>query len=220
MKKKIIVISLIVFTTVLFIPYILNKYNSDKLIESITILSGISSFITVIIAFLFFDKFGIEKSIKDKNLDTTLKLLETIKKTSVFIVGDNYYIQYRPATFGMESYEHSYSIKLIFSVDYHEELAPLKKYADNIYLPKEVKGKLVNIIPSVLGKSSKTIDISMYGKVSIGNHKHKDSKWEYDELNEEQVTLFDYLLKWEELVTNIQDWCMKNSDSKIDLNIN
>lgn len=217
MKRKIIICSSMIFSILILFPFIIGDSILNKISSSVSIISNVASFITVIIALLLYDKFGIDKSIKDKNLKASLDLLEQIKKTFITIQGDKFMINYRPTVFAMQWYEDSYSKELIFSSSYSSDISFLTNFSDNLYLPKEIKLKLDELLPFSMTQTSEDIKMSDFGKVSIGQP--KDVEWKFDIINNEKVTLYDYLFKWDDLITTIQDWCNKHSDSKIDLNI-
>jgi hypothetical protein len=218
MKKSILIFSTIIILFVFALPYFLNDKILSEVNFSITFLSGLSSFITVVIAVLLYSKYGIDKSIKERNLEATLNLLEAVKKTTVTITGNNWMIRYKPTTFSMKYYEKSYSRKLIFSGDYWEHISNLSAFSENLYLPKDIKQKLDRLLPFSMGQSSESLIITDYGKVELG--KPKSEVWKFDIYNNEPVTLYDYFLFWEGLISTIQEWCKNNSDSQIDLNIN
>ena len=231
MKKKILISALILFILILLLPFILSHEVLNKFNTGFSMVSGLATFVTVIIAALLFDKYGVDKSIKDRNLESALKLLETIKSTTVLIKWEKGLIQYRPTTFPMQIYEDSYSMKIAFTSDYMKQTDYLVKFFENVYLPKKIREKLDVILPHSIQHYSSDVDSKEYGLVFISKQNDKHLSWNYKDekekvgsktfgkLNGTEIMLYDYLLMWEELIEAIQDWCTKSSDSKIDLNV-
>jgi hypothetical protein len=218
MKKKIIIIAIILLIVIFTAIFILNDQIIESLKDAFSIIEGISSIVVVIIAFMLYDKYGFEKTIKEKNLEVSLKLLEEIKKTTILIVGKDEFLQYRLTSFSIMVYEHRYKEKLLFSENYYDNLNPIFEFSNNLYLPNEIKLKLDKIIPYTMGKCTQTVNLDEYWKVVIKGDKSKE--WLYNMINNQSdITVFDYLTNWDDLITTIQDWCSKNSDSKVDLNI-
>jgi len=231
MKKKILITAVVLFLLLLLLPFIFDSETLNKFNSGISLISGLATFVTVIIAALLFDKYGVDKSIKDKNLESALNLLETIKSTTILIKGNNYVIQYRPTTFPMQTYESSYQMKIAFSNDYLKQTRYLVKFVDNVFLPKQIRNKLNIITPHSISHVPNTTESNEYGIVNIGKQDDKHLNWSIKEskkqldnkafgyLNGRELTVYDYLLMWEELIEAIQDWCSKSSDSKLDLNV-
>lgn len=218
MKKRVIIYSIVVIIAVVIGSFFLSREVINHLKDAASILGGISSIVVMIIAILLYDKFGIDKSIKDKNLATALQLLEELKKTFIDISGKGYILSYRVSTFPINLYESSYNTKLLFPKSYLHDLHNVFSYTDNIYLPKEIKEKLDKVKPSFLTKSSKEINEEEYGKVTVNFN--QDTEWMFDGINDQkEITLFEYLVKWDELIMSIKDWCSNNSDTMIDLNV-
>jgi len=219
MKRKVIYSALIIYLALASLAFIIDNKTLEALRNTFTIISGTASFITVVIAILLYNKYGIDKTIKDKNLEVSLKLLEEIKKTVITFSNKNFSAFYRPATWSYEIFESHYSTKLLFPDTYYSDLEFIVKYSSNLFLPKEIKQKLDKIIPSSMGSHSETTDLTEYANVSIRGS--KSNKWEMNILNNEKdITMYDYFIKWDDLITTIQDWCDNNSSSKVELNIN
>lgn len=200
------------------LSFLLKESTIESIKDAFSIIGGVASFIVMIIAIMLYDKFGIEKTIKEKNLDVSLKLLEEIKKITIVIKGYNYKVFYDVTKIPINAFEEHYGEKLLFPENYREELNSIFVYTNNLYLPREIKEKLDAIIPYSLGALNDGINNDGYGKVIIN---YRDStKWMYNHINNEtDIKLYDYLIKWDELIFTIQNWCKNNSDSKIDLNI-
>jgi hypothetical protein len=218
MKQKILLLSIAVFTTLVIGSLFLNKDILENLRNTFTVISGTASFITVVIAILLFNKYGIDKTIKDKNLEISLKLLEEIKSIRIIITSDDFGCYYQPTVVPIEQYEFAYKAKLLFSKTYANDLQFLRKYSTNLYLPLEIKKKLDILIPSAMGRIQELIKESDYALVTINGN---ESEGTYNWINSvEEITVFKYLIMWDELITTVKNWCVRNSDSKIDLNIN
>lgn len=218
MRKRIILITIISLVVVILASFILNQTIIDQLKDAFSLISGLASFVVMILAILLYDKFGIDKSIKEKNLESSLKLLEVIKKTSIKIEGNKFVLFYQVGIVSINIFEDHYKTKLLLPNNYFDTINTVTKFANDLYLPNQIKMKLDKLVPQVLGVTIDSLNEKDYAKVIINNSKVEE--WKFNMLNNnEEITLFDYLIKWDDLISTIKEWCEKNSDSKIDLNI-
>jgi hypothetical protein len=131
----------------------------------------------------------------------------------------NFVCNYRPATWSMVYYEPLYNSKLLFPDTYYNDLMSITKFSNNLYLPREIKQKLDEIIPYEMESQDYPLNESEYLKVYVIGT--KGTEWNFNTINKQKdITLQNYLIKWDELIMRIKDWCESNSASKIDLNIN
>ncbi len=217
MKKKLIVLSLFILVSTLLCSFLVPEGIIKHLKDVLSIISGITSFVVMLIAILLYNKYGVDKSIKDKNLEISLKLLEELKTINIGVWRESFGMQHRITTFSIDLYESHYGTKLLFPKSYYDDLNHIFAFSNNLYLPKSIKEKLDNIIPYILTPITQEIDQKQFGKVSI--NLNKDVEYGFYEINNEQLTVFEYLVKWDELVTSIQEWCNKNAETKLDLNL-
>jgi hypothetical protein len=218
MKKNLVLITLLLCIIVFALPFVLSEKILEGINQSISILGGVASFVTLLIAVLLYTKYGVDKSIIEKNLSTTLSLMQEIKKTTIVINGDNFGIRYRPAVFSMKHYEDKYTTKLVFSLDYMDALSHISKYSDDLYLPKTIKPKLDLLLPYIFEPSSDSLNLKEFGKVNVLGH-ITEEEHKFDIINNNQITVYEFLNQWQELIDAIQQWVKDNSDSDIDLNI-
>ena len=143
MKKRDIIIILVLIAIVLFfIPFVFEKGTNEKIVSGINLIAGFASLLTMIIALLLFNKFGIETSLLEKQTKEVFELLETLNKSNVFIQGNREMMRFNPAKPYIKFYEYYYDRKLVFSIKYIEGLHNIWKYSDNVFLPKEIAEKL------------------------------------------------------------------------------
>ncbi len=93
---------MILLTVILAGAFLLEKSTIESIKDAFSVIGAITSFIVMIIAIMLYDKFSIDKSIKEKNLDISLRLLEEIKKITIRVNGKNYMLQYRATTFPID----------------------------------------------------------------------------------------------------------------------
>lgn len=162
MKNKIIIFAIISFFIFVSLAFFINASMLEALRNVFAIISGTASFITVVLAVLLYNKYGIEKTIIEKNLDISLKLLEEIKKIEITFTGSNFTVYYRPATWSFEYFEAHYHIKLLFANTIVNDLENIALYSNNLYLPKEIKKKVDKILPYMLSYNTDIPNISEY----------------------------------------------------------
>ena len=219
MKNKIFFSAIAIFIVFTSFAFFVNGSILESLRNTFTIINGTASFITVVIAILLYNKYGVDKTIKEKNLEISLKLLEDLKKMRIRFMGKNFGCIYRPGTSSFEYLEPFYSSKILFPETYFEDLDFLNKYSLNLYLPKEIKTRIDILIPSVMSSDVPEEKRSDYAKVVIIGG--KENKWICNIVNgEKETTIYEYFIKWDELITTIHTWLKNNSTDRIDLNIN
>ena len=120
MKKYYLVLIVIVALIAFLIPFLFTDKTNQILNVSGGLLSTVSSIITLLIALILFDKYGLRKTIKDKQSDLVLGLIEDLKRVRVFIEGQEGFIQYRPLKNWQTFYEKNIDKQLVFNINYWE----------------------------------------------------------------------------------------------------
>lgn len=197
--------------------FLVNESTISKIKDAFSIILGITSVVVMVISILLFKKYGIDKSIKEKNLDIVLKLLQEIKKVTLTFNGERSTCFFRLGKYSMVEFEDYYNQKILFPSNYSMDLNSIFTFSDDLYIPDEIKEKLDKLIPYSMART-KVIDENDYFRLFIKRSHSKDSG--VNRINDRiDITLFDYLIMWDELITTIKNWINKNSDSKIDLNV-
>lgn len=87
MKKLFIVLFFVLLLVSVVVPLLLNATCEDAIhvIDHISfIIAAFCGIITTVIAILLYDKYGVEKTVLEKNLKVVLQVIEELKKTNCF----------------------------------------------------------------------------------------------------------------------------------------
>lgn len=218
-NNQLIFLSITILAFILWISFYLGKEQLDKIKDGLYIFSGLTSLVTMIIALLLFNKYGLDKTVKERNLNTSLKLLSEIKKVRIKIEGKSFSCYYGAAIDNIQQFEDFYDKKLLFPQSYYQDLNSINELYQDLFLPKEIKSKLKIIVPTMSFHVPKKVDTSEYGRVIINNNSDSN-EWEFSGINDNSdITVFDYLTNWDELITAIDKWCNENSNTRLDLNM-
>lgn len=93
---KIFILILLLLTLGLgFLPFLLNPTIQASLTVSENLIGTIASLTTVLIAILLYSKYGVEKSVLEKQTETVLRFLTELKKTRFLCNSDQTSLQLR-----------------------------------------------------------------------------------------------------------------------------
>ena len=141
-RRTTIVISIVIAIFLFVTPFFFRKETNESIVSGVNLISGIASFLTLLIALLLYNKFGIETSLLEKQTKQVFELLENLNNYSVLLEGKDLFMKLNPAKPYMKFYEEYYERELVFSVKYIEGLQHIWKHVDNVFLPKEIANKL------------------------------------------------------------------------------
>ena len=192
-----------------------------------------SSFFTIIIAMLLYDRFGYRKIIYEKKLELVLKLLEKLKATTINIAYKNLregkafygqiYIDKKQIDFKVLENNININSFVIFHLgDIENYFSPFNILVSNPYMPKEIVKKLeflnVNHFEGVkenLSYQNENIKISVY-KPSISVVIPDLDDW-YK--MREDMSIATFINNYLDCLNSIEEWINKHSNIKSDLNI-
>ena len=212
---------LFVFVVVIicWIPFNLSSETREVLKTSSSLLAAASSLLTLVVAFLLFDRYGLKKSLRQKQYETVLSLIEEVKKVSITIDGQTpLLLIYRP-TVDYKTYERYFNKKLLFSLGFLGGLNSVFDFANHVYLPKQIAVKLDGFRPGMLASMKPEVTND---PIYIKAYFEKDDpkfKIVMGQLNERDYTLYDYHCEWIELIDEIEKWLRENDIDTTDLNI-
>lgn len=217
MKKHNIIILLIIIAVILFsIPFFFEKTTNDNIVSGINLIAGFSSLLTLIIALLLFNKFGIETSLLEKQTKQVFELLENINKSNILIEGKSEFMRFNPAKPYLKFYEDYYNRKLLFSTKYIEGLETIWKFSDNVFLPKEIATKLRGLQIYMISNLKEEVNADEL-RVSAPFKSDEDEK--FGRGNDKEILMFDFVNNWNELIDEIKNWISTNSSMKSELNL-
>lgn len=204
MKRRIVILStVLVFVFLMTIPFLLNEDLQKTISVSIALVSGLSSLITLFIAYILFDKYGLQKDFSKTQTEIVLSQLETIKTVRFLIRSDGKFLQFFPVKNRIESYEFLYSDKLIFNKKYWDYMNHIFQFSSSIYMPKEIVAKINRLKPSVI-EHINAMEMDSYSKVTFWGENEKDAI--YGKLNAEDITFQEFYTCWIDILDEISNW--------------
>ena len=182
-----------------------------------TIISSFASVLTLIIAILLFNKFGIETPLLEKNTSVVFAFIEELKKTRLFINGKNYGLMIRLHDSYHTSFEEYYGEKLIFSREYLDGLSKLFEISESPFMPKSIYQKVDQLKFYILSMDIKDEDLNNFATVTVLGQAIIDAK--FGRFNHKDMTLFELLNIIDDIKSETVKWISKNSNYSPDLNL-
>jgi len=211
MKNVFIVIIVLV---IILISIFFTEEINIKLAQITSILANLCSIITVIIAILLYQRYGIEKTILEKQQRVVFKLIETLKETYFQIYNVNTLINFKITHPYEKVYESNYSKNFIFTEVYSKGFNHIWEFCDNLYLPKNIASSLRKFEMVYLDIIS---DYKLNENDLIITHPNYIDN-QFGVLNGEKITFFDFINLCNNLNSVINEWIEKNSVNKAELN--
>ncbi len=201
--------------------------------EFLNAISAISTLLTLSIALLLFDRYGIKKTIKEKQLEVVAGLLIDIKSLR-FTLSDEKQCSFisfergEYATLIRNSNHVEIATKyLLFGKQYLEKMEKIWKVLDNIYLPLSVKESFIPLqFCNLSGKKGAELKdllannhLAVDEMFNVGSNDTKFTEY-YGYINDKKITVTDYFEQWNKTIDALKLWLKKNSGIREDeLNI-
>jgi hypothetical protein len=231
MKNKLsifFILTSILAILILLLPLLFLCDIKESLTLGATLLTSIAAFATFVVAYLFYDKFGIGKKITEKQTETVIELLEQLRKVWFLIklegkdgVTEHLIIRGMSKNltyFKFDSFNNKY-ITFHFE-NYNNGMKSLLSFINNIWIPLEIKEKMNFLDLHVLETTSNNNAYKEnFVTISINNSVEKEKEKEFGRKNNEDIKYFQFISSMEILVISIEGWLNKHSNIPIDLNI-
>lgn len=111
------------FSGIIILPFLIKNdyYSSISVIADM--IGGLSSFITLIIAILLYNKFEMDKILLEKQTEAVLNLFKEIKKTTL-LINDNkkFFLRMHLNSKSFSSFDKFKDKELLFSMNYLKKL--------------------------------------------------------------------------------------------------
>jgi len=152
MKKSILIL---IFLTVLaagvLIPSLADPCIWDKVSRGKDIVTALSSLITLVIALLLYNRFGVEKSVRDRQTNAVIALLEAMKRLRLVIHGDAgiFLFTVHRDRFEFFQSQNLGDKTLLFNYRYLEEMKKVEDALENVFMPKSVRKEFQALISHV-----------------------------------------------------------------------
>ncbi len=151
LKSKYLIVASLISIVGFCIPFTLKEQSeswNSVISSAFTIFSTILSVITLIVAILLFDRFGITGKFKEKQADRVIELAEFLKSTNITATakGLRYFVH---ATQSSEEIRNSFpryredsNKTILFPENFESLIKNLYIIRDNHWFPKEIKDKM------------------------------------------------------------------------------
>lgn len=222
MKKQLLIIGSLVFTVIIIaLPFFLPPEVNESLVTASNVVSSIASLATLMIAILLFSKYGVEKSVLDRQTDATVKLLTELKKTRFIFEYEGGMVQVRLNRL-KNKYWNKYEDKnLRFDMWYAETLKDIWDLSDDIFLPIEIAQRLEPLIlQDLIGEkkqSNNVLRVQIPGS-SVNFFTNKKDYETIGLLNGKEMTLGEFIQLWNSVVEIATSWLKSHSSVDIELN--
>lgn len=220
-KKQFIFLTTILSAITIVLPFFIKNCEESWLTVYSSVLTAIgtvATFITLIIAFCFYEKFGLESKFIEKQTDTVLELINLLKGKTIFAhsVYGTYFLY--PSCerikdlpeFDLYDKDKKKYI-LISNEDYQKAWEKVFGIKRNYFLPKEIQKKFKFIEFPLSIEIEDSNDKEKYIRISFV--KNQDEKWTQPL---PKMTFENFNLGIFELVKSIEDWLKLHSDFEID----
>jgi hypothetical protein len=219
-KKTLIAVLILTIILAVFLPIIFREKTEgfNQILNVIaTLISSIAGLLTLLIAIILFNKFGIETPLLQKNTEVVFSFLEEFKQTSFQIQGKSFGLFIRIQDEHHEHFEEWYGQKLLFSTEYSSGLDKLRKISESPFMPRSIYKKADKLRFYVLIMDVKDEDLNNYATVQVSGQSLIEA--EFGRFNRQDMTLLEFLNIIVDLKTEIKNWISKYSNYKPDLNI-
>ena len=187
---------------------------------SATIISSLAAMVTLWIALLLFNKYGIDSSLIEKNSSKVFELLEQIKATR-FSFGSNKLwfniVMSDPFKYNKQI-ENYYKEKLIFTETYTYSLQKLFEINSSPFMPTVISEEVDRLQLFLMSFDVQQNIIDDYLKVLVMDGK-ETSEIKFGRFNGEDLTVFEFLNILENIKVAVEKWVNQNSTIPVKLNL-
>ncbi|MFA7419432.1 MAG: hypothetical protein WCZ90_07085 [Melioribacteraceae bacterium] len=223
--KTFLITSIIILTLVIciLIPILFGSVYGQDINQSLSILSAISSFFTLIIALLLYNKLSIESTIVEKQTDAVINLLSAIRKVSLIFDREDHissFTMHRESMKQIKNNPKVQNIPLLFSMSYFKAIKEVNDASYNIFLPRIIVNSSRQLVPSRIYQIEiETIVNEKYLKVETIESLSVDAVKKYGKVLGGDIQIQEFVKSWELLINDLEKWLKDNSSIKIELNI-
>lgn len=210
------IIWVIVISFIGFMSPIMLKANSDSwnatLSLSFTVVGAIGTIVTIAIAVLLFDKFGITAKFKEKQVWEVIELAIVLLNTRISATSDKltYFVNVTQSSEtiqkGLPQYKIDSPKALLFPSNFETLITEIYGFMNSHWLPKEIKDKMK--IFDIMGLMEiEDLDKSKYVKINFNNKGNDEWMGTIPNLTLEMLNI-----NLHELYNTIDIWLKKHSD--------
>ena len=192
---------------------------SNVISNGTNIVTAICSLGTLVLAILLYSKYGIDTKLIEKNTDIVFKLVTEFNKQFFIVEGsksNNYLLIVRLNNKNLNALFSEYlSQPICFTKDYFEILDPIMSLCNDPFMPP------------IIAEASKSLSVhcivgiedcqDKYAIIKRNAAKLSDNNF-VGLLNEEEITLGEYITTFENFKNVITLWLREHSDNSVEMN--
>ena len=229
-KDKLYVLSAILLLIAVAIPLILCYLGDDalKVVDSISALIGAScGVITLLIAILLYNKYGIDQSIADRNLKVVLEIVEELKKTVAFACSESksgtYFVQLNFWNTDLEVLSRGPKTQYLddvvyFKISYVYAFSRLFDLGRDPFAPKEIVEAIKRIQFVTLSEVREEKRAEKYAVISVKVEEKIENEEMVGRLNNRDMTLREYVQNYQAVKESIKSWLVNHNVDPKSLN--
>lgn len=218
MNKILTALIVIIIIAIGSVPFFLTSIANEAISVGSNLISALASLVTLIIALVLYSKYGVEKSLLDKQTDVVFRLISELKKTRFIILWEEENILFLQLDMLKDEYWSDYKDKeLLFSFGYAEGLNNIWQIAENIFLPSVIMEKMKPLMVHSIRGVSETETIKYMRVSALGLSKEaKDNS--FGILNSKSISLEQFVMHWRDTIEVSKKWLKEHSNISVDLN--
>ena len=214
---------LILICILAFIIPFFTKTNNESLNTvlqtSFTIIGALVSLITLIVAVILFDRFGVNAKFKEKQLDVVLTLINELKILSFTVSnGKLTYLNYIRQCVNLEQFpSNTFDLDkrktLLIPSNFEELIRPIYRLHQSSWLPIEIKEKLNFMYFNALNE----VDLNNYSKyVKLNVDEKGEAPWL---ITHPTYTFEEFSINLSLLLTTTLSWINQHSTIEVDFDL-
>jgi hypothetical protein len=229
-KNKLFVISAVLLILAIAIPIGLSCLGENALnvVDSVSALIGaFCGIITLLIAILLYNKYGVDQTITDKNLKVVLDIVEELKKTKVIAWSDSksgsYVYQLNFWTTDLNEFSESVvrntlDDPIYFKISYAYAFDRLFELSQEPFAPKEVSDAIKGIQLYMLSEIKIESLTGRYAVISVRTNELVENEEMIGKFNNKDMTLREYIQNFQKVKESIKTWLLSHNVDSSSLN--
>lgn len=188
-----------------------------------TLLSAASAIMTMTLAVLLFNRYGVEQDVLKKQFDSVLALLKTLREMHFAMratdEGGQAIFQITPLDpFSHSIFEMYYDRAIAFNEHAIEKMRPLDEHRYDIFLPVSIAEVLERIIPAFL-QSLPDQNTKVARAIHFIPPDNNEDEPVYLSYNGAEMTFMEFLSRWSDVIDAIDAWLQEHATNAPTLNI-
>ena len=155
MRISIIIALFIILIGCIILSFLASQQMQGNISKALQIVSGLSSFLTLLIAFLLFNRFGIERALLEKQTNAVISLFEAAKRLRLILDSDDSLMLF---TVNREKFKSLLSDQmashpLLFEYNYLKILKDVDTAIESVFMPITIAQQFIPLRPNLFNVS-------------------------------------------------------------------